>query len=253
MSPTYDNFRVAAESRGVSAVFHRLTEPFVFDANKFSEQVEETGPRIVYICNPNNPTGTVFKTSEIETIARSFPEVLFIIDEAYYEFTRKSAGGIAVEYDNIIISRTFSKAFALAGFRIGYAISSVGNICHLNKIRNPKNVTSLSQIAAMAALDDIAYTESYVDEVLETKLWLCGKLKEIKIKRCEIFSDGGNFILLKMEPEIKKNLIKHLLKTNIFVRDYGHIEGMEGYLRLTIGTRKQMGGFVEKLRGFDNA
>ncbi len=253
VSPTYDNFRVAAESRGVSVRFHRLKEPFDFQPDEFSAQVGKLKPKIVYICNPNNPTGTVYKTSEIKTLARSFPETLFIIDEAYYEFAKQSASGIAVEYGNIIISRTFSKAFALAGFRIGYAISSVENIRHLNKIRNPKNVTALSQIAAMAALDDIAYTMSYVNEVLETKLWLRNKLEEIKGKYFDIISGGGNFILLKMKPEIKENLIRHLLKANIFVRDYKHVEGMEGYLRLTIGTKEQMSRFLKEFGRLNHA
>ena len=142
VSPTYDNFRVATESRGVSVSYHKLEEPFDFRTEEFFSHAKKLNPKIVYICNPNNPTGTLYKTSEIEMLAKCFPSTLFIIDEAYYEFTKKSAKNVAVKYRNTIVTRTFSKAFALAGFRIGYAISSAGNIRHLNKIRNPKNVTA---------------------------------------------------------------------------------------------------------------
>lgn len=249
ISPTYDNFRISAESRGVSVHFHKLGTRFEFSLESFNAQMKKLKPQIAYICNPNNPTGTVYEPKEIEKIVHSFPRSLFIIDEAYYEFAKKSSVKTAVKHKNAIVSRTFSKAFALAGFRIGYAISSVENIGYLNKIRNPKNVTTLSQTAATAALQNLPYTEAYVKEVLETKRGIYRILKEST--HFEVFC-GGNFILLKVKYGKKKQVIQSLLKENIFVRDYGHVKGMKNYIRLTIGTEKQMRGLVKKLAGLKN-
>lgn len=252
VSPTYDNFRASSESRGAFVNRHRLKEPFNFQLDEFCRHLEKYKSKLVYICNPNNPTGTVYEESSVEALLHSFPHTLFIIDEAYYEFTKRSAKDMAVKYRNAVVSRTFSKAFALAGFRIGYAISSVENIQFLNKIRNPKNVTALSQTAAMAALEDLSHTEHYVREVLETKQWICDKLRGAKKPYFSVFSGGGNFILLKMSPGSQKGLTAHLRKAKIFVRDCGHIEGMEGYIRLTVGTRKQMTRFLEEFFRFNN-
>lgn len=252
ISPTYDNFRASAESRGALVNYYKLREPFDFCQTNFSKHLEQFNPRIVYLCNPNNPTGTIYEISVIEKLVNFFPKILFIIDEAYYEFTNRSARNIAVKHHNVIVSRTFSKAFALAGFRIGYAISSVENIQYLNKIRNPKNITTLSQIAAMAALNDLSYTKTYVEEVLQTKQWLCNKLEKMKDSYFDIFKGGGNFILFKMSPKIKNRIILYLQNKNIFVRDYSHVEGMDGYIRLTIGTKEQMNRFVEEFLRFDH-
>ncbi|MCY3973396.1 MAG: histidinol-phosphate transaminase [Candidatus Dadabacteria bacterium] len=249
VSPTYDNFRASAESKGVRVNYHNLTKSFNFQPTRLISQIKEAKSKLVYICNPNNPTGTIVETDEIENLISHCPDTLFVIDEAYYEFAKKSVAGMAVKNENVIVSRTFSKAFALAGFRIGYAITSAENIEHIDKIRNPKNVTTLSQIAAIAALDDVPYMEAYVGEVLLAKKLVCKTLSKAGYK---ITSEGGNFILLKMGSATKRKFIDRLLNRNIFVRDYGHVQGMEEYIRVTIGTREQMKPFVEEALDFSH-
>ncbi len=119
-----------------------------------------------YICNPNNPTGTLHDILKLESLITKYGDMLFVIDEAYYAFCGKSVAYLLPNIQNLIITRTFSKAFGLASFRIGYCLSSAQNIAALNLFRNAKNITHLSQVAAIAALKDKEYMESYVKEIV---------------------------------------------------------------------------------------
>lgn len=239
ISPTYDNFRAAAESIGANVGYFWLDEKnhFEFDFSRFEDYVEENRPKIVYLCNPNNPTGTMYSTSLIEHLVRRFNDVLFIIDEAYYEFVDNTASSLVTSYENIIICRTFSKAFGLASFRVGYAIASKHNMEGLRKLRNPKNISSYAQIAATAALADVKYMQEYVVEVLNAKKVFVNALLSLGVE--VIGSQGGNFVLVKLGDK-QKQVMNHLESNQIFVRNYGHVNGMSDYTRITIGTRKQM-------------
>ncbi|KNC67559.1 aminotransferase [Pseudoalteromonas rubra] len=247
IAPTYDNFRAAAESIGAKVDYFWLDEKnqFKFDFSRFEEYVEENRPKIVYLCNPNNPTGTIYSTELIEQLVRRFNDVLFIIDEAYFEFVGCSASPLVANYENIIICRTFSKAFGLASFRVGYAIASKHNMEGLRKLRNPKNISSYAQIAATAALADVNYMQEYVDEVLEAKKVFTESLLSLGIE--VIGSQGGNFVLVKF-GEQQKQVMSHLENNQIFVRNYGHVNGMSDYTRITIGTRQQMDFVFETIR-----
>jgi len=239
IAPTYDNFRAAAESIGANINYFLLNEDdgFNFDLDLFEQHVEVARPKIVYLCNPNNPTGTVYSQDLLKKLFRRFNDVLFIIDEAYYEFVGITAAPLAADYENIIICRTFSKAFGLASFRVGYAIASNHNMKGLRKLRNPKNISSYAQLAAVAALSDISYMEDYVQEVLLAKRTFIEALSSININ--VIASDGGNFVLICFGDHQNK-IIQDLERQNIFVRNYGHVNGMGKYTRITIGTRPQM-------------
>ncbi len=247
VSPTYDNFRLTVELRGGNVKFYYLDSKLRFNLEDFKRFLEKITPKMVYICNPNNPTGTIYEVSIIEDLLKNFPNILFLIDEAYYEFGGVSCKDLVIKFNNLIISRTFSKAFALAGFRIAYAISSSYNINILNKVRNPKSISTLSQIAAVAALEDIEYMKNYVKEVLIAKEWFRKALKNLGI---EAIGDGGNFLLLKIGKEKKEPLIKFLEKHLIFIRDYSHVKGMGDFVRITIGTKKQMEKVLDTIKEF---
>lgn len=239
IAPTYDNFRAAAESIGAKVDYFWLIEndEFRFDFNDFEKHVEKVRPKIVYLCNPNNPTGTTYSLELLQKLFKRFNDVLFIIDEAYYEFVGVSAASLACVFENVIICRTFSKAFGLASFRVGYAIASTHNMTGLRKLRNPKNISSYAQLAAKAALEDVYYMKQYVIDVLSTKEVFIKNLKSIDIK--VIGSEGGNFVLIEFGD--KQNIVTSTLESsNIFVRNYGHVNGMAKYTRITVGTELQM-------------
>lgn len=247
VAPTYDNFRSTVESCGATVDFYYLNEQFQLDNEDFDSFLNSQKPKVVYICNPNNPTGTIYSQGTIEQLIRKFTDILFIVDEAYYEFTGNSSHKLVLENENIFITRTFSKAFALASFRIGYALSSSENIALISKIRNPKSVSTLSQLAAISVLQDKEYMERYVESVKESKVFFRSELKKLGYF-CS--GEGGNFVLLKLDSATKRRFIKFLELKGIFVRDYGHVKAMENFLRVTIGTKNQMVKVLNEIKKF---
>lgn len=241
LGPTYDNFRLTCESVGASVRFNYYGNNFSFDKESYLSDMKLLRPKVSYICNPNNPTGSFISPSIIEDIIEQHPSVMFIIDEAYYEFAGETCCYLCDKYKNIIVTRTFSKAFALANFRIGYVVSDALNIKTLNKVRNPKNISSFSQEAAIAALSDVDYTKEYVNEVTQARSWLAKEIANLKSEVKNVYEGRGNYILIELKDELEKNyFIGALSKNNIFIRDLSHVKTLENYVRITIGTLEQM-------------
>ncbi|WP_169764355.1 pyridoxal phosphate-dependent aminotransferase [Campylobacter mucosalis] len=248
VSPTYDNFRSSMESCGGVVDYFYLDSNFILNVDNFIKYLCEYKPKIVYICNPNNPTGTVYDISLIEKIISKFSSILFIIDEAYWEFNGITSKDLVLKYNNILICRTFSKVFALASFRMGYALSSVEVIKLLSKVRNSKGINMFSQIAAIAALQDKEYMLNYANEVVLAKKYFDN---EIRLLGYEVFGNSGNFSLIKLKDITqKRECIKFLEQNKIFVRDYGHVANMENFIRITIGTTNQMQKVIEVIKIF---
>lgn len=249
LSPTYDNFRAVAESNGGQIQFYTLSENFDLNYGQFSEDLKLVKPKVVYIVNPNNPTGTLHPKASLKKIIQTHPDILFIIDEAYYEFSKETVSELTNNHENLIVSRTFSKAFALASFRIGYAISHPKNIQTINKIRNPKNVSLFAQVAAIHALKDVNYTLNYVNQVNNSKVKFIEALQEIDFLKAT--PGAGNFVFIKFYQKIVKlDFIKFLESYNIFIRDYGHISDTEMFARITVGTEDQMIEVIKVIKKF---
>ncbi len=241
LGPTYDNFRLTAEVCGAEIYFFNIDETFEFNGEEFISRIEDVEPSLVYICNPNNPTGTLHSIEFIEVLLNRFPQVLFLIDEAYAEFSGISAKELVLRYENLLISRTMSKAFALANFRFGYLIASKDNIEYISNIRNPKNITTFAQEAAAGVLSDIPYMRAYVGEVCLAAKQFAEEMSELSdYLRC--ISGVGNFALLCLnDMQDKPQLIEHLLARDIYVRDLSQTEYFRSNcFRVTIGTREQM-------------
>lgn len=238
VSPTYDNFRSRAQGIGIKTLFFNVDCEFNLDFQEFYKYLKINVPQMVYICNPNNPTGKAYNKKKIKELMRDFCDILFIIDEAYFEFYGESFSDCINEFENLIITRTFSKAFALASCRIGYCLSQSQNINLLNKLRNSKSISSLAQIAAIYALKDKQYIENYVRKIIQSKLFFTNALREMGLK---VYDSDANFVLLKCE----KNLFNILKCKGIFIRDYSHIIPM--HYRITIGTMSQMKRVVKVL------
>ena len=235
--PSYDNFRLTAEINGADIQFFRMTDQFEFDETAFINFIEKIEPSLVYICNPNNPTGISLSTKYIELLLNKFNQTMFLIDEAYSEFAGISAKKLVLDYENIIISRTMSKAFGIANFRFGYMIASEDNIKHISTIRNPKNITTFSQVASMSVLQDIPYMLRYVREVRDTRDWFAGEVG--KHESLDVFSGAGNFVMVRFQSiEQKIDFIKYLESKDIFIRDLR--QDVVTCVRITVGTRGQM-------------
>ncbi|MCC4786895.1 pyridoxal phosphate-dependent aminotransferase [Vibrio splendidus] len=241
VGPTYDNFRATVEGAGGLTNFFYLNESFELDSEKFNAFLSVYEPKLVYLCNPNNPTGTLHSLEVLEDIISNNQNSLFLIDEAYFEFSGISAVKLAVKFDNVIVTRTLSKAFGLASVRFGYLITSYNNISYIRRVRNPKNVPMLTQVAAEAAFSDIEYMNEYVDEVKLAKQYFIEEMNKInKSNKFVLFNSYGNFLMIKFDQSLKNDVLAELKKNKIYVRSYSHVVGMEDFIRFTIGKREQM-------------
>lgn len=252
LGPSYDNFRLTCQANGAEVYFHYYNDDFTFDPLKFEADINKIEPAVVYICNPNNPTGFVHKKEYIEHLLEEFQDTLFLLDEAYYEFSGITCKDLVTKYDNILISRTMSKAFALANFRVGYLIASKDNVQFVNRIRNPKNLSTFAQEAACGALTDTQYMWNYVDEVHKAM----EEFTSAMIKYSAYFKtipSYGNFVMLRFpEYEHKKSLLNYLADNNIFVRDTTQADCVRNCFRITIGTREQMRRVVNVINKYYN-
>lgn len=241
LGPTYDNFRLTAEVCGANVYYHNINEDFIFEQEEFLKEIKRKNPSLVYICNPNNPTGTLHNLGFIQNLLETYPQILFLVDEAYAEFSGISAKQLVLQYENLLISRTMSKAFALANFRFGYLLASKDNIEYISNIRNPKNITTFTQEAVMGALSDIVYMETYVAEVNRASKQFQHDMEQYH-KYIKCIHGSGNFVLLQFyDYSIKMCFIQYLEMYNIYVRNLSQTEFLRQYcIRITIGTCPQM-------------
>jgi histidinol-phosphate aminotransferase len=241
--PTYDNFRICLEMRGAEIHSFFFDDMFVPSINQLIKFVQLIKPKLVYLVNPNNPTGTMFKSKEIEQFLKAIKNTVLVIDEAYVEFNKEcSSESLVNKYDNLVVTRTFSKAFCLASVRCGYAIANPETISMMKKVRNMKEVNQIAQVAVSAALDDLLYMFKYVEEVNTSKILLYCALTDL----CVPFKiGGGNFFLMQFRNPHK--IQEHLKEAGIFIRDRSDVKGLEGFLRVSIGDVKTTEKFIGEL------
>lgn len=206
--------------------------------------------KIVFICSPNNPTGNLIKVQDIKTILDSTDKMVFI-DEAYMEFANSTSLIKWIEkYSNLIIGRTFSKIYGLAGYRIGYAfIHKKLSTYYLNSI-TPFVVSRPAQAAALGALDDSEFVNRTLKMVKEGKEFYYGELTKLGLK---FLPTDANFITINTAPIKAKVIADKLLKEEIIVREcsaFGH--GADKFLRITFGTREQNERVIRGLRKIVN-
>ena len=189
---------------------------------------------VVYLVNPNNPTGKLLAVDEIEKLLKTYPDTLFIVDEAYYEFAKQSCSHLVISHKNLIETRTFSKAFGLASVRLGYCMGHPDTLSHLRKIRNGKAVNALAQLCGVAALDDLDYLDSRIDEMNDAKKFFVDNLPH----GYYAVDSQTNFVLLKT-PDSKK-LLNKMKDNKILIRDRSSFDNLENCVRITIGSKKQI-------------
>ncbi|SET90291.1 histidinol-phosphate aminotransferase [Salinibacillus kushneri] len=203
--------------------------------------------RIVWLCTPNNPTGCYINEEQLLSFIKQCPEhVLIVLDEAYYEYVMADdypdSLSLLENYQNIMILRTFSKAYGLAGFRVGYGISSQEVIRHLNTIRGPFNVTSIGQYAALNALED----QDYIRKVRQQNRKIQGQV-EAFCRQYYLAYDPSetNFLLIHL-PKSGLDVSDQLLDEGFIVRA-GELLGIEQSIRVTIGKEEDMKEFMNVL------
>ena len=241
--PTYGHFLVFARSRGITP---RMAQPDDLFASPMATLMSTVRPdtKLVYIASPNNPTGVVLSPDEALVLCERFPSTLFIVDEAYHEFCGITAAPLVARLANLAVTRTFSKCFGIAGLRVGYVMACPQVLEHLKKLHNPKSVNTLGQIAALAALNDSESRDRYIGQVTEAREQL---VRDLTARGAHARATAGNYVLVSVADP--KRLVASLETVGVFVRDRSHIQGFEGFVRITVGTPEQMEDLVGRLDG----
>lgn len=246
-APTFSEYDFAVNLMGGESIFVPL-DNFRHDLEAMADRITER-TRLVFICNPNNPTGTIVTEHEVDSFMAKVPDdVIVVFDEAYYEYVAHPTYPNSLKYleagkNNVIILRTFSKIYGLAGLRVGYGIASKELLNLLNRAREPFNVNSLAQVAAMAALHDQLHVEKSQKLNEEGKEYLYSTFKEMGLK---YVPTEANFILVDVKVDSKR-LFKAMLQHGVIVRT-GDIFGLPTFIRVTVGTRRQNQIFIETLQ-----
>lgn len=205
--------------------------------------------KVIFVANPNNPTGTCLGGDELKSFIQSVPaNVLVVIDEAYFEYAQdlfngySSASGWLGEFPNLIVTRTFSKAYGLAGLRIGYGVSSAGVSDYLNRVRQPFNVNSMAMAAALAALED----KVHLDNSLRiNRQGLAQYEAAFKAMGLNWIPTAGNFISVDLRRD-GREVFNQLLREGVITRAVDNY-GMPSFLRITIGTHEENTRCIEAL------
>lgn len=239
--PSYDNFRLTAQVAGAYVMYYEMDEGFRFNREKFEEKIDRKNPSLVYICNPNNPTGLQLPKEYIEHLLIKYSQTMFLIDEAYWEFSGVTCQDLVIQHDNILIARTMSKAFAMANIRFGYLISSSENIQFISSIRNPKNITTFAQEAVIGALENTQYMWDYVKEVRQAREEFVKAINALPYNLFTAFESNGNFVLISCHSNlIKQEILAYLQRNNIFVRNLSQSDSVQNCIRVSIGLPSQM-------------
>jgi histidinol-phosphate aminotransferase len=241
--PTYGMYEVSAHIHDVEVRRAPLTETFELNLAEFERQIDEH-TKIIWICSPNNPTGNAFNRRDIETILNNF-DGLIVIDEAYINFSRqKSFMSELTDYPNLVIMQTLSKAWGLAGLRLGMAFASEPIIDVLNRIKPPYNIGQATQEIALKALDGTDIVNEMIRQIVQMRNKLAEEISCLP-SVINVFPSEANFLLVKIKNARK--IYNELLDLGIVVRDRSSAPGCSDCLRITVGTKEQNGKLLETL------
>ncbi|MDO6808991.1 histidinol-phosphate transaminase [Zobellia galactanivorans] len=243
LPPTYGMYQVLA---GINTVENRevlLTEDFQPDVEAILERVDEHS-KLLFLCSPNNPTGNVFSEERIVRLLNAF-EGLVVIDEAYIDFAESESWVSRLgEFPNLVITQTLSKAYGMAGIRLGICIASKEIIAAVNKIKPPYNVNELTQQKALNRVLDLASVKNEVTNILNERERLLKVLREVSFVE-KIYASDANFVLAKVDDANKR--YKQLLEEGVVVRNRTTQPLCENTLRFTVGTPDENKKLIEVL------
>lgn len=230
-SPSFSMYQTYCNLCGAKYVKIETEDDFSQDINKLIDYSIKNNPKVVILCTPNNPTGYVTKKEDIINLLDSVKNSIIIIDEAYADFSNYSSIELINRYENLMVMRTLSKAFGLAGLRIGALIASEKLIKYIWKVKVPYNINTLSQYAAQKSLENLDKISTYIVEVINRRESLRKELKDVGFK---VFESGANYIFVKSPVD---NLYEKLLACGILIRKI--LIKNDIYYRITVGTEEE--------------
>ena len=245
--PTFSSYELSGRTMGAEIIRVPLVD-YRHDVDAMLAAVNERTKAVLF-CTPHNPTGCPATTGDLEKLLAGLPrEVLLVWDEAYYEYVDDPAYPDSIEYlgnnPNLVVLRTFSKAYGLAGIRIGYAVADPSMVNYLEKVRPPFNVNRLAMVGAMAATEDEGHLERSREVNARGKEYLSRELSALGMY---CVPTQANFLLVRYE-DVTFNLTERLLEKGIIVRN-GAALGYPGYVRITIGTQDQNEKVISAITG----
>lgn len=238
--PTYSLYPVLAELEGCKAV----EVPFDTEYN-LPSSLAKTGAALTIVCNPNAPSGSLISVDELASLADELKgKSALLIDEAYVDFAPVNCSGLVKKFDNVILLRSLSKGYSLAGLRFGYAIAQPSLIDGLMKVKDSYNVNVIAIAAATAAINEQDYFKANIEKVKAERKRVIDELQKLSLTVPESFS---NFVLAQCRKPNAEEVYNKLVEQNIYVR-YFKLPGINDKLRITIGTPQQNDKLLEVLK-----
>ncbi|WP_448698861.1 histidinol-phosphate transaminase [Mucilaginibacter sp. AW1-3] len=245
--PTYGMYQVSANINDVEARKVHLTADYQLNLEGIAEAIDER-TKMIFICSPNNPTGNSINRADVETLLANFNGIV-VVDEAYINYSRqKTFIQELTEYGNLVVLQTLSKAWGLAGLRLGMAFASEEIIEVMNRVKPPYNINEATQQLVLKALQNVDQVNEWIKQTLIERDKLVLALKEFDFV-LDIYPSDANFILVKTTDA--KGIYNHLVGQGIIVRDRSKVELCEGCLRVTVGTPEENTVLVEQLENLN--
>lgn len=240
--PTFPMYRYYAEIAGASITALRYGKEMEFPLEEVIAEFRKR-PRVLFIANPNNPTGTLLREKELRRILQAATHTVVVMDEAYAEFSDFTTVPWIRRYPQLFVARTFSKVTGLAALRLGAVIACEKSLALVRRAMPPFPVNLAALVAAEAATGDRTTMRTYVNEVKRLRVWLAEELRKLNVKT---FPSAGNFLLANFGPQ-GPALFRKLEQQGILLRDRGKDMGA-GFVRITIGTSSEMQQLVRLIR-----
>jgi histidinol-phosphate aminotransferase len=246
VAPTYSMYRIYAMAAGANVVGVPLATHFNFPVSELKERITPR-TRLIAIANPNNPTGTVATRDQLLELVHAAPEAAMLVDEAYFEFYGQTMLDCRNELANLFVARTFSKAYGMAGLRVGVLIGDADQMHAVRLVCSPYNVNAVALACVSEAIQDQSYLAEYVEGVLEARARLQNMLAASGI---EFWSSEANFVLLRVgsSKSDSARFVEQMRRRGILVRDRSSDHGCEGCVRITVGPREQADRLLEALQ-----
>ena len=244
--PTYSMYRIYAMAAGARVVEVAAGEDFAFPAETLIERVSGR-TRLICVANPNNPPGSVASREDLLRIARSAPDAALLVDEAYYEFYGQTMLGAWRELPNVYVARTFSKAYGMAGLRLGVLAGDAEQMKSVRRVASPYNVNAVALGCVPEAIADQGYVEGYVAEVREGRERL---KKALGVYGIRFWPSQANFILMRvgLSKTDSAKFVEQMRRRGILVRDRSSDHGCEGCVRITLGPKEHVDRMLAALQ-----
>lgn len=244
--PTYGMYQVSAEINDVQIKRANLTEDFQIDLQAIKNTIAKN-TKLIFICSPNNPTGNAIKREEILQLAEMFDGIV-AVDEAYIHFSNeKSLVGEINNFQNLVVLQTFSKAWGLAGLRVGLAFANEETIKFFNRVKPPYNISEIAQKAIWQALRNESKVKDTIKQIIYERENLIKNLQSFPFVK-KIYPSHANFVLVKTDNA--EVIYKFLLTEKIVVRNRSNVELCAGCLRITVGTPEENKSLLKALKSF---